>query len=116
MSDILSTTFRSKESTCCLAWSNSSNTSNQLWISGDSLGTVYQSSSGENGGMTELISLEEASILALAVSPAGDECVVGKENEVDICSFPHIEVTNSMIVRSSQPITHMEYDNDGGHM
>jgi hypothetical protein len=114
MSQFVASTFRPQESTCGLALAGSNA---KRWISGDNLGTMYQSSP-DGSSMLDLTSLEEgAIILAVAVSPSGEECAVGRDCEVDLCStLPQMEVTGSMIVRSAQPITHVEYDNGGDHM
>lgn len=106
------TSFRSKESTCPLAYVKQTST----WISGDDLGTVYQALPTDKGKMNELGVVEECSIVAIATCPIAQECAVGKENEVDVCALPSLDVTSSMIVRRDQPVTHVEYDNDGGHM
>lgn len=102
--------FRAKESVCPLTFAMTTSS----WISGDSLGTVYQALPQEGGKMKELAVLEESAIVALAVS--GARCAIGRENEVDLCSLPGMEVSHSMIVRKDQPITHLEFDNSGGHV
>lgn len=68
------------------------------------------------GKMSEIATLEDEPIVGISMSSSGEQCAVARELEVDICAPPGMEVTSSMILRRTQRITHIEFDNDGNHM
>ena len=112
MSNTVLAPFRSNESTCGLAYSPLTN----AWLTGDNLGTVYQCYSHDDGKMNTVSEIADCDIVSISISPMGDEIAIGKSNEVDIYTLPDLNVKDNMIARCPQHITHLEHDNDGGHM
>ena len=114
MTECILNAFRSSATSACSCEIISAG---NVWYTGDELGRLYKFSAESE---SELKVRHEDSgyqqIECVASSRSGEYLALACENTLNVKSVADMAVCHPMAIRSTLPITHVEFDHDDSHM